>query len=310
MNCLVRSNVKKMSNIKPSPPQINLDPEQNTGQHEGVEEFVIQFWGVRGLIPTPSCETSRYGGNTACTEIQVAGKSLIFDGGTGLRILGRSYLESPNPLKAHLFFTNSQSNRIQGFPFFAPAFVPENSFHIYGSAASNGASIKQSLCDQMLQPHFPYPLQVMQSELHFHNLVPGMVVTLDDVVVSTALINQTQRSVGFRVSWKEYSVAYVTDLQLNSDESDQERIAELTNGVDLLIANATYIPPTVNNNHKSNLLWQPAVDLADSVSAKRLVISCHHPDDQDEFLESMEIDIQSTFPKGVLAKEGMSLTVI
>lgn len=273
-------------------------------------KFLVQFWGVRGLIATPSCETSRYGGNTVCVEMFVNGKRLIFDGGTGLRILGRSYLKLESPLSAHLFFTNSQSNRIQGFPFFAPAFIPENSFHIYGTAASNSASIKQCLCDQMLQPHFPYPLQAMLSELHFHNLLPGNVVTLDDVTITTACVNQTQRSIGFRVSWGEYSVAYVTDIQPSIDDIDKQSIAELTNGVDLLIANAAYTPPTVNDTHKSDLLWQTAVNVAESNCAKQLVISSHHPDDQDEYLEKMQLDVQSSFPKSLLAREGLILPIV
>jgi phosphoribosyl 1,2-cyclic phosphodiesterase len=281
-----------------------------TSPNDRVGEFIVQFWGVRGLIATPNSNTSRYGGNTACVEMRVAGKRLIFDGGTGLRILGRSWLEFQSPLIAHLFFTNSQSNRIQGFPFFAPAFVGENCFHIYGTAASNGASIKQSLCDQMLQPHFPYPLQVMQADLQFNNLVSGSKVILDDVTIQTALINQNQRSAGYRVSWKNYSVAYMTDLYQGADEIDQVCIRELIEGVDLLIANATYTPPTAHNHESPDLLWKTAVNLADRAGAKRLVISHHHPDDHDDFLDSVQTEVQNAFPQALLAREGLILSVV
>ena len=270
----------------------------------------VKFWGVRGLIATPSSNTSRYGGNTACVEMRVGGKRLIFDGGTGLRILGRSWLELESPLEAHLFFTNSQSNRIQGFPFFAPAFVRENCFHIYGTAASNGASIKQSLCDQMLQPHFPYPLQLMQSELHFHNLTSGSKVTLDDVTIQTALINQNQRSAGYRVTWQEYSVAYMTDLHFCANKVEQKGIEQLIEKVDLLIANATYTPPTAHNHDSADLLWQTAVNLAHHAGVKRLVISHHHPDDHDDFLDSVQTDVKTAFSQALLAREGLILHVM
>lgn len=273
------------------------------------EEFIVQFWGVRGLIATPSSDTSRYGGNTACVEIKVAGKRLIFDGGTGLRILGRSWLEN-SPLVAHLFFTNSQSNRIQGFPFFAPAFVAENCFHIYGMAASNSASIKQSLCDQMLQPHFPYPLQLMQADLQFNNLISGSKVILDDVTIESALISSNQRSAGYRVSWKQYSVAYVTDLSSCADEQDQGCIKQLIQDVDLLIANATYTPPTAHNHESPDLLWKTAVNLAYQSGVKRLVISHHHPDDHDDFLDSVQTQVKNAFYQALLAREGLILTVV
>lgn len=272
-------------------------------------EFLVQFWGVRGLIPTPSSNTNRYGGNTPCVEVNVAGKRLIFDGGTGLRILGKTWQQAQQPLEAHLFFTNCQSNRIQGFPFFAPAFMAENRFHIYGTAASNSASIKQCLCDQMLQPHFPYPLQVMQSELHFYNLILGNEVKLDDVTITTALVNQTQRSAGYRISWQDYNVAYVTDLYNNGELLERERILQLIQGADLLIANATYTPPTAHNHESADLLWQTAVDLADTAGVRQLVISHHHPDDHDDFLDHVQSEVKTVFPKALLAREGLILSV-
>jgi phosphoribosyl 1,2-cyclic phosphodiesterase len=272
-------------------------------------EFFVQFWGVRGLIATPSSNTSRYGGNTACVEMYVAGKHLIFDGGTGLRILGKTWQQAQQPLEAHLFFTNSQSNRIQGFPFFAPAFMAKNRFHIYGSAASNSASIKQCLCDQMLQPHFPYPLQVMQSELQFYNLIPGNQMGLEDVTVKTALINQNQRSVGYRVSWQEYNVAYITDLYNRLEQWERSQILQLIQGADLFIANATYTPPTAHNHESADLLWQTAVDLAESAGVKRLVISHHHPDDHDDFLDHVQAEVKSAFSNSLLAHEGLILPV-
>lgn len=269
----------------------------------------MQFWGVRGLIPTPNSNTNRYGGNTPCVEVNVAGKRLIFDGGTGLRILGKTWQQAQQPLEAHLFFTNCQSNRIQGFPFFAPAFMAENRFHIYGSAASNSASIKQCLCDQMLQPHFPYPLQVMQSELQFYNLTLGNEVKLDDVTITTALVNQTQRSAGYRVSWQDHSVAYVTDLYNNGELLERERILQIIQGADLLIANATYTPPTAHNHESADLLWQTAVGLADTAGVGQLVLSHHHPDDHDDFLDHVQSEVKTVFPKALLAHEGMILTV-
>ncbi|AFY32543.1 MBL fold metallo-hydrolase [Calothrix sp. PCC 7507] len=299
-----------MSNFELSGSQNYLKEDQATLLSSPAEEFLVQFWGVRGLIPTPGSSTSRYGGNTACVAIHVAGKNLIFDGGTGLRILGKTWQQEQQPIEAHLFFTNSQSNRIQGFPFFAPAFVTQNCFHIYGSAASNSASIKQCLYDQMLQPHFPYPLQAMQSELHFHNLTPDNEVKLDDVTIITALINQAQRSVGYRVTWGTHSVAYITDLHKSLEQWERERILKIITGVDLLIANATYPPPTAHKHDSADLHWQTAADLASSAGAKNLVVTHHHPDDDDDFLDQVQVEVKSVLSKTLLAREGLVVSVM
>lgn len=290
-----------------SNPQLSQSPSQL--EEPAKTNFLVRFWGVRGLIPSPCNYTTCYGGNTACVEVQVGGKNLIFDGGTGLRMLGKNWLELPQPIKAHLFFTNVQSNRIQGFPFFDPAFVCGNIFHVYGTAASNSASIKQCLGDQMLQPHFPYPLQVMESELHFHNLMAGDTVHLDDVVITTALINQNQKSIGYRIDWQGYSIAYVTDIHKFADESEEERIKQLIQGVNLLITNPSYPPPKFYKSDSGDFNYQTAVKLAQETGAKQLVISHHHPDDRDDFLDQVQGEIKSNFPQVLLASEGLVLKV-
>lgn len=298
-----------MSNFEPSDSQTYTNEQLTPSLNYLAGEFWVKFWGVRGLVPTPNSYTCRYGSNTACVEIYIAGKRLIFDGGTGLRILGKTWQKIPEPIEAHLFFTNSQSNRIQGFPFFAPAFAQDNCFHVYGIAASNGASIKQCLCDQMLQPHFPYPLQVMESELIFHHLTPGNTVEIGDIKITTALINKNQRSIGYRMTWGNYSLAYITDLHNSLDMQDQSQILPLIQDVDVLIANATYAPPTSNNHEYAEFLWKTPVSLAQMANVKKLVISQHHPDDNDDFLDHIRDDMKSICPDVILASEGMILSV-
>lgn len=92
-----------MSNFELSSPQSYVNQEQATQVPNHEQKFVVQFWGVRGLIPTPGSNTCHYGGNTACVEMQLANKRLIFDGGTGLRVLGKSWLKQQQPIEAHLF---------------------------------------------------------------------------------------------------------------------------------------------------------------------------------------------------------------
>lgn len=298
-----------MSQIESSPyPKDAFRTTENLKENQA-EKFLVKFWGVRGLIPTPGEETNFYGGNTACVEMQVGTKNLIFDGGTGLRVLGKSWLQQQRSLVAHLFFTNAQTNRIQGFPFFACAFAPQNCFHIYGTAASNGASIKQSLGDQMLLPHFPYTLQVMESKLQFYNLTPGNAVTIDDVTVQTGLINNLQKSIGYRVTWKEYSVAYITDLQSEIEELEQYLI-KLIKGVDLLIVNPNYITSNFRDSQTSiDCYSKIAADLARKADVKQLVFSNHYPNDNDDFLDRVQAALKTEFEQAFLAREGMAISI-
>ena len=59
---------------------------------EDVESGVtVEFWGVRGSLPTPGPDTVRYGGNTSCVSLAFGtGEHLILDAGTGIRRLGEA----------------------------------------------------------------------------------------------------------------------------------------------------------------------------------------------------------------------------
>ncbi|PSB17636.1 MBL fold metallo-hydrolase [filamentous cyanobacterium CCP1] len=276
-------------------------------------EFMIRFWGVRGGIPTPGIETVRYGGNTACIEVKVAGKRLIFDGGTGLRVLGK-HLMNELPLDAHLFFTHTHWDRIQGFPFFVPAFVEGNTFNIYGPVGQNGASIKQRLCDQMLRPNFPVPLQVMRSNLRFHDISPGSIITLDDVVIETISLNRPNRALGYRITWEDYSVVYATDTEHIPDQLDQG-LLYLAHQADLLIydaayADQTYYTLTPELSAQQPAAWYAGIEVAIAADVKQIVLFHHDPAHDDDFLDQVETEVQASFPNVHLAREGMVLQVL
>jgi phosphoribosyl 1,2-cyclic phosphodiesterase len=272
--------------------------------------FQIKFWGVRGSIPCPGLETVRYGGNTSCVEMQVNGERLIFDGGTGLRLLGQSLL-SQMPLKAHLFFTHSHWDHIQGFPFFTPAFVPGNCFHIYGSTAPNGSTLKQRLHDQMLHPNFPVPLQIMQADLHFYDIEAGEQLQIDEVMLETGKLNHPGEAIGYRVSWGGHCAAYITDTEHFPDHLD-EAVLKLAQNVDVLIIDCTYTDeeyydPKFSKIGWGHSTWQEAVKIAKAAQVKQLVIFHHDPSHNDEFLDRLNEEAILAFPNTILAREGLSL---
>lgn len=274
--------------------------------------FVVQFWGVRGQISAPGKETVRYGGNTSCVEMRIGEKRLIFDGGSGLRVLG-NHLLTQMPVEAYMFFTHCHWDSIQGFPFFTPAFIPGNCFHIYGAAASNGASIEHRLGSQMLAPNFPVPLQVMQSELKFYELTSGHKVKMDEVIVEAALLNDSSRSMGYRVTWQGHSVVYAIARSHYRDRIDKN-LLHLARQADLLILDAPCAISSDKSLKSSPLgwqdeLWQTGIATAKTAGVKRIVLSHYNPNHNDDFLDWVEAQVQSVFPNDLLAREGMILSV-
>lgn len=290
---------------------------QETAQFETMVsnfcQFSVQFWGVRGRIPTPGRETVQYGGNTVCIEVQVGGKRLIFDGGTGLRVLGEQLL-ADMPVSGHLFFTHTHWERIQGFPFFIPAFLAGNRFDIYGALGENGASIKQQLSDQMLRPNFPVPLQSMRAQLQFHDITPGAVIQLDEVSVETVALHQSNQGLGYRVNWGGQSIVYATNTQTSG--SIDPGLLYLAHEADLLIFDAAALEqPYYYRKHKAAHskaaaeLWHYGVRAAIEAEVKQAIMCRYEPNHDDEFLAQLEAEAQKQFPHFKLAHEGLQLSL-
>jgi phosphoribosyl 1,2-cyclic phosphodiesterase len=279
------------------------------------DQFTVHFWGVRGSIACPGQSTVRYGGNTSCIEVRVAGHRLIFDGGTGLRVLGQSLL-SQMPLEAHLFFTHSHWDHIQGFPFFVPAFVKSNLFHIYGAVAPNGSTIEQRLNDQMLHPNFPVPLQIMGANLKFYDLEIGESVRLSEgeILVENALLNHPGEAVGYRVNWGNHAVAYVTDTEHYPDRLD-DNVLWLARDADVLIYDSTYTDEEYHSQHSSKVgwghsTWQEAVKVAKAANVKKLVIFHHDPLHDDNFMDQVKAETAQQFPNSLVAWEGLEIDLL
>ncbi|WP_310425733.1 MBL fold metallo-hydrolase [Chamaesiphon sp. VAR_48_metabat_135_sub] len=274
------------------------------------DRFTINFWGVRGSIACPGAATVRYGGNTPCVEMLVGGYRLIFDAGTGIYVLGQSLLHHL-PVSGHIFFSHSHWDHIQGFPFFSPAFMEGNEFDIYGGVIPHGVTIEHRLHDQMEQPNFPVPLQVMGANLRFHTLEYGAKVNLGDVTISTGLLNHPGGAMGYRVSWEDYAVAYITDTEHFSDKLDPN-VLELADRADVLIYDCTYTNeeyyhPKTSKVGWGHSTWQEAVKIAQAADVKKLVIFHHDPSHNDENMEAIEIESARVFPAAIVAREGMKI---
>ncbi|WP_309742330.1 MBL fold metallo-hydrolase [Chamaesiphon sp. OTE_20_metabat_361] len=276
------------------------------------DQFIIHFWGVRGSIACPGTATVKYGGNTPCVEMLVGGYRLIFDAGTGIHVLGQSLL-SHLPVSGHLFFSHSHWDHIQGFPFFSPAFMEGNEFDIYGGVIPHGVTIEHRLHDQMNQPNFPVPLQVMGANLRFHNLDYNDEIKLGDVTIATGMLNHPGGAMGYRVSWRDYAVAYITDTEHFPDRLDRNILA-LADRADVLIYDSMYTDAEYHHPQTSKVgwghsTWQEGVKIARAANVKQLVIFHHDPNHNDEFMDAIEVESQQTFAGSIVAREGMKILV-
>jgi phosphoribosyl 1,2-cyclic phosphodiesterase len=279
----------------------------------------ITFWGVRGSIPTPGPNTVHFGGNTSCVELRAGKAILIFDGGTGLRMLGKKLLREM-PLTAHMFFSHVHWDHIQGFPFFEPAFVAGNEFHLYGGN-NVSRTLEETLAGQMDHPNFPVHLTAMGAKMNFRDLREGETVEVSDgeggvARVTNASGNHPQGVYAFRVEHAGKVFVYATDTEHYEGRIDDKLLA-LARNADLFVYDSQYTPEEyagsggIGGSKKGwgHSTFVEGVRLAQAAGARKLVLFHHDPTQSDAAVREKERRAKALFPDVIAAHEGLSLEI-
>jgi phosphoribosyl 1,2-cyclic phosphodiesterase len=273
----------------------------------------ITFWGVRGSIPSPGPATMGIGGNTSCVEVRAGKAILIFDGGTGLRLLGKKLIKEGGPIVAHMFFSHVHWDHIQGFPFFEPAFVKGNEFHLYGGN-NVSRTLEETLAGQMDHPNFPVDLGAMGAAMTFKDLPEGGSVDIDDgsgghVRVTTARGNHPQGVFAFRVEHAGKVAVYATDTEHYDGRIDDKLVA-LANEADVFIYDSQYTPEEyAAKKGWGHSTFEEGAKLAKLAGAKKLVLFHHDPTQNDDAVHEKERRAKALFPNAVAAYEGLTIDV-
>ncbi|MBI4641649.1 MAG: response regulator [Candidatus Tectomicrobia bacterium] len=266
----------------------------------------IRFWGTRGSLARPGPTTLRYGGNTLCVEVRTAdGTLIVFDCGTGAYDLGQSLLKSgESPLRGHLLITHTHWDHIQGFPFFAPLFIPGNEWDIYAPGGL-GQHLDRTLAGQMEYTYFPVTLNQLGATIRYHDLVEDA-FDIGDIRVIPCYLNHPVLTLGYRLEVGGVTMVYATDHEPHSRHQpdvthlagaasralpvhpEDLRHVKFLAGADLVIHDSQYTaeeyPKKVGWGHTSA---EQAVDFALEADAKQLAIFHHDPLRDDDSLDRL-----------------------
>jgi CheY-like chemotaxis protein/phosphoribosyl 1,2-cyclic phosphodiesterase len=264
----------------------------------------IRFWGTRGSLAKPGATTVRYGGNTSCVEVRAPdGTLIVLDCGTGAHELGQALLASgEHPIRGHLLITHTHWDHIQGFPFFAPLFVPGNEWEVYAPQGL-GQRLEQTLAGQMEYTYFPVPLGQLRATIRYHELAEGA-FEVGSVRVTTRFLNHPGLAMGYRLEAAGVVVVYATDHEPHSRHHgeapgpdgegvgpvhrEDQRHVEFLAGADLVIHDAQY----TLEEYPGKLTWghtpaERAVDFARAAGARRLALFHHDPLRTDEAVDRL-----------------------
>lgn len=252
----------------------------------------ITFYGVRGSIPSPGPETSRYGGNTSCVHIETAsGQDLVLDAGTGIRELGKRLKQKDTPI--NILLSHGHWDHIQGYPFFSPIYQPDRQIRVYTSATGSHGQIC-SLFDQIDGANFPLKVTELpsQSECVTENIETDL--ARQNISVRRIPINHPGGGYGYRIEEDGTSCVYITDNELEPPgkiPTTYGEWVEFCRGVDVLIHDAQYLESDMPHKHGwGHSLVSQVRQLAVDAEVGCLVMFHHDPDRTDTEIDFIQKD--------------------
>ena len=231
-------------------------------------------------------------------SVVLGDEQFIFDAGSGIRDLGVEVLGTARR-KLHLFITHTHWDHIQGFPFFAPAYVPGFEITIYG-ADGFGKNLESVFRGQLDKEYFPVQMEDMNSYLEFRQ------ITEKPMPVGSALISWTYAkhpgaTIGYKIEVEGRKIAWVPDNEFlqgyTGPPEDLTRdhplvepylgMIDFLSTADVVIHEAQYTceeyPKKAGWGHSS---ISNACALMKMAGVRRWIITHHDPMHDDAFLES------------------------
>jgi phosphoribosyl 1,2-cyclic phosphodiesterase len=276
----------------------------------------LKFYGTRGSIPVCDPGFQQFGGNTTCLQITFTdtNRIVIIDAGTGLRNLGRD-LRAIGHKQEQIVIALSHFHwdHIQGFPFFAPAYDSKQKITLLTLGRDQTTTdLRQIFEVQMQAEYFPVQLDQMGAVFEFLQIADASrhftAINGVETVVTAQRHNHPGGAYSFRIERNGTVLVVCTDVE--HGEQIDPRLVELARGADLLVHDAQYTAEELLKRrgwgHSS---FDQAMQLAEMAGVKRLALTHHDPEHDDEFLLRIEKLCQERCPNAVLAREGMEIAI-
>ncbi len=283
--------------------------------------MVIQFWGVRGSLPTPLSSdqlkskisaivqrispsdlensdsrerfienlpefiSSTVGGNTACVEVTGStGTEFILDCGSGMRALGKKLAKSQKKV-FHIFISHFHWDHLQGLPFFDPIYNPSVEMHFYFP----GNMTKDCLSAQMKPPFFPVTLESCTKKMFFHDITKTNKFTIDGTEISWQKMNHPGGSFAYSFIDQGKKFIYATDTELREEDlSPSCPDIQFFRSADVLVLDAQYTVEEAfikeNWGHSS---FNRTIDFSVMRDVKNLYLFHHDPTYSDKKIDSI-----------------------
>lgn len=249
----------------------------------------VTLLGTRGSIPCSGKEYLQYGGATTCVLLQLAGETLLLDGGSGMIRLNSGSISAK---QLHLLLTHPHADHLLGLPMCPLLMEKHVTLDLY-AAAMDGRSAEQQVRTLMQPPLWPIGPECLPATIRFHELPASM--RIGGIQVDTMPGVHPGGVTLFRIRGGGKTVVFATDCTYT--DTLLPSLTEFAKDCDLLLCDGQYSEEewtrcsTFGHN-----TWHAAAKLGQCCGAKQVRIIHHAPNRTDDELNAAAAAVQAVYP--------------
>ena len=250
----------------------------------------VTILGTRGSLPRAGAEFTRYGGDTTCILVQIAGETILLDAGTGLLNFEPPASSEEKPIP--LLLSHFHADHLLGLPL-APLLMDTNN-HVDIYAQSRAGLDTETRIERLYSPPiWPVSLDLLPAWVNFRELPDTL--RLGEVTVETAEGCHPDGVTLMKLSNRGRSVVFLTDCTLT--EEIFPKLAEFSGGCDLLLCDGQYSDEEWKKHASfGHNTWNLAAEFGAACGAKKVRIIHHDPFHTDRMLDEAAPQLAARHP--------------
>ncbi len=307
-----------------------------------MKNFTIRFRGVRGSYPVANEGFLEYGGNTSCVEVNIDGRLIILDAGTGLISLGeelmKEYINSGTtlsnrkPVVAAVLLSHIHQDHIMGIPFFSPLHIASTRLNVFGNP-SRGETLDEELAQVLFNKTFPLDAADIAADMVCSDVnetsyiiikkdlttivtnvcdFQKMKISDDDIIISCykSFAHPQNGVIVYKIEYKGKSLVYATDKE--SYIGGDVKLAKFAKNCDCLIHDSQYTTEDYQNLYSpkqgfGHSTFEMAKEMKVQTNAKTLIFFHYEPSYTDEKLDLIAEEYKEE--NLIFAKEGLEINI-
>lgn len=261
--------------------------------------MLLKAYGSRASMPFFSRESIRYGGNTSCYRLDMNGRTVIFDCGTGIMQYHAEMLkenaksaDGGKGLSFDILLSHLHLDHIIGLSMFDFLYDKTNDIRIY-TRSRTGFTLDEQVFGIFKPPYWPVKIEKMNRAKLIEITGAEVFNLTDEIKVTTFDSMHENDTTAFRVEG-EKTVVYLLDYEVFEGSDNLNALAAFCENTDVVILDATYLPedyiPRKNWGHST---YEAGLLLAEKSRCKRMVLSHHFHIYTDEILDTVEKRVKS-----------------